>query len=65
MMEIYSIFRELIAQERISRDKTVRMGTVSEYLVAMQTKLNYVDQALTVLVKHMLKADPVTQQLTP
>ena len=31
----------------------------------MQTKLNYVDQALTVLVKHMLKADPVTQQLTP
>jgi hypothetical protein len=43
MMEVYAIFRELIAQERVARDRTVRMGTVSDQLVAMQNKLNYVD----------------------
>jgi hypothetical protein len=30
MMEVYSIFREVIAQERVARDRTNRMGTVSE-----------------------------------
>ena len=57
MMEIYSIFREVIAQERVARDRTVRMGAISEQLVAMQNKMIYVDQALQVLVKHLNKAD--------
>lgn len=43
MMEVYGIFREVIAQDRVSRDRTVRMGAVSEQLTAMQNKLNYVD----------------------
>ena len=30
MMEVYSMFRELIAQERVSKDKTIRMGPLSE-----------------------------------
>ncbi len=58
-MEVYAIFRESIAQERIARDRSVRMGAVSDQITAMATKLNYVEQALTVLVKHMLKAEPV------
>jgi hypothetical protein len=63
MMEVYSIFREVVAQERVARDQTIRMGTVSEQLTAMQNKLNYVDSALGVLVKHLLKAEgPATAE---
>jgi len=57
MMELYGLFRELIAYERISSDKSARMATLGEQLTDLQNKMVYVDEALSILVKHMVKAD--------
>lgn len=53
MMELYALFRDLIAQERISRDKTVRSSHMNNQLNQLQCKLAYVENAMGILVKHL------------
>ena len=59
MMELYGMFRELIAQERVTRDKTARMGQLSQKMTQLTSKMSYVEEALGVLVRHLAKADAI------
>lgn len=62
MMETYALFRDLIAQERLSRDKTVRSEQMHGQLNQLHCKLAYVESAMQILVKHLEKSQPLYQK---
>ena len=60
MMELYGLFRNLIAQEHISKDGSVRSTEMQTQLTQLQSKLSYVENAMGILVKHLQKAELIT-----
>ncbi|CDW76704.1 UNKNOWN [Stylonychia lemnae] len=57
MMEFYSIFRDIIAHERMSdlHDKYGKMAKMATQLDEMCKQVNYVDEAMRFISTHMLR----------
>jgi uncharacterized coiled-coil protein SlyX len=62
MVETYAMFRELIAHQRLLSDKTSRIQGISEIVTELKSKLTYIEDSMSVLVKHMSKVDPMLVQ---
>ena len=58
MVETYAMFRELIAHQRLLSDKTSRIQGITEVISDLKSKLTYIDDSLSVLVRHMAKVEP-------